>query len=583
MKKNWRDKFSLPRNLSKMLLCMKLTFVFCLCLVMQTFANVSAQTVSLKKHNVSLEEIIWELKAKTTFVFLYSDDDIANVKGISIDAKDLDVDEVLKKCLEGTDLKYVRENNAFIIKKSNKLEMMPQVKERRLSGKVMDKTGQPLPGVTVLLEGTTIGVISDAEGKFALSCPATDKVVLVFTFVGMKTQKVVFGDKNVIDVVMQEEVQEMEEAVVTGIYTRKKESFTGSAATYTKKDLQMIGTQNIIQSLKTLDPAMLMIESKTWGSDPNRLPDIEVRGKTSIIGLKSDYEYDPNQPLFILDGVETDLQTIVNLNMDRVASVTILKDAASTAIYGSKAANGVIVVETVQPEAGVLRVSYNGNFGVQFPDLTDYNLMDAGEKLEFERRSGKYTSRDGSYSQQVDLDEKYFRRLKEVKRGVDTYWLSEPLRTVFNHSHNLYIDGGDDAMRYGLGIGYKNNDGVMKGSNRDIVSGNIDLSYRKKTLLFSNKFSMDVTKSEREPVSFSDFAWANPYNRKTTENGDIPMYLEGPDQATDEYINPLYKFMMKNTKETNMLSLRDNFNAEWQILSSLRVRGRFGVTKTITK
>ena len=583
MKKNWRDKFSLPRNLSKMLLCMKLTFVFCLCLVMQTFANVSAHTVSLKKHNVSLEEIIWELKAKTTFVFLYSDDDIANVKGISIDAKDLDVDEVLKKCLEGTDLKYVRENNAFIIKKSNKLEMMPQVKERRLSGKVMDKTGQPLPGVTVLLEGTTIGVISDAEGKFALSCPATDKVVLVFTFVGMKTQKVVFGDKNVIDVVMQEEVQEMEEAVVTGIYTRKKESFTGSAATYTKKDLQMIGTQNIIQSLKTLDPAMLMIESKTWGSDPNRLPDIEVRGKTSIIGLKSDYEYDPNQPLFILDGVETDLQTIVNLNMDRVASVTILKDAASTAIYGSKAANGVIVVETVQPEAGVLRVSYNGNFGVQFPDLTDYNLMDAGEKLEFERRSGKYTSRDGSYSQQVDLDEKYFRRLKEVKRGVDTYWLSEPLRTVFNHSHNLYIDGGDDAMRYGLGIGYKNNDGVMKGSNRDIVSGNIDLSYRKKTLLFSNKFSMDVTKSEREPVSFSDFAWANPYNRKTTENGDIPMYLEGPDQATDEYINPLYKFMMKNTKETNMLSLRDNFNAEWQILSSLRVRGRFGVTKTITK
>jgi len=144
MKKNWRDKFSLPRNLSKMLLCMKLTFVFCLCLVMQTFANVSAQTVSLKKHNVSLEEIIWELKAKTTFVFLYSDDDIANVKGISIDAKDLDVDEVLKKCLEGTDLKYVRENNAFIIKKSNKLEMMPQVKERRLSGKVMDKTGQQI-------------------------------------------------------------------------------------------------------------------------------------------------------------------------------------------------------------------------------------------------------------------------------------------------------------------------------------------------------------------------------------------------------------------------------------------------------
>ena len=135
---------------------------------------------------------------------------------------------------------------------------------------------------------------------------------------------------------------------------------------------------------------MLVIESKQWGSDPNRMPDIEIRGKTSIVGLKTEFENDPNQPLFILDGVETTLETIVNLSMDRVASVTILKDAASTAIYGSKAANGVIVVETIQPRSGQLRLSYNGNYKIQFADLSDYNLMNAAEKLEFERLSGRY-------------------------------------------------------------------------------------------------------------------------------------------------------------------------------------------------
>lgn len=583
MKKKRNDDFPLPGNLWKILLCVKLTFVLSFCAMMQVTASVNAQTVSLKKQNASLEEIIWELKAKTKFVFLYSDEDIVSVRGIDIDMEHAQVDEVIAECLKGTGLQYVKENNAIIIKPLKKEESLPQVKTRTIQGRVMDKKGQPLPGVTILIEGTNLGVTTDAEGKFVLSCPDQEKMELRFTFVGMKTQKVTVSDQAEIKVVMEEDTQEMSEVVVTGIYERKKESFTGSAATYTKHELKMIGTQNIIQSLKTLDPAMLMLESKTWGSDPNTLPDIEIRGKTSVVGLKSEYEYDPNQPLFILDGVETDLQTIVNLNMDRVASVTILKDAASTAIYGSKAANGVIVVETVQPEAGSLRVAYNGNFGVQFPDLKAYNLMNAAEKLEFERLSGKYTATDESYGSQVELDNKYYNRLKEIQRGVDTYWLREPLRTVFNHSHNLYIDGGDEAMRYGLGLGYNNNNGVMKGSNRDVISGNIDLSYRRKNLLFSNKFSMDVTKAEREPVAFSDFARANPYNRKETEEGEIPMYLEGPAQQTDEYINPLYKFNIKNTNETNTFSLRDNFNAEWQVLSSLRVRGRFGVTKTVSK
>lgn len=137
---------------------------------------------------------------------------------------------------------------------------------------------------------------------------------------------------------------------------------------------------------------MMVLENKQWGSDPNRMPKIEIRGKTSVVGLQTEFENDPNQPLFILDGVGDHAETIINLNMDRVASVTILKDAASTAIYGSKAANGVIIVETKSPESGQLRLSYSGNYGISFADLSDYNLMNASEKLEYELLAGQLFS-----------------------------------------------------------------------------------------------------------------------------------------------------------------------------------------------
>lgn len=208
------------------------------------------------------------------------------------------------------------------------------------------------------------------------------EVVLVFSFVGMKKLEKAYKGETELSVILEEEVAEMEEVIVTGIYERRKESFTGSASTYTSQDLKKVGNQNVIQSLKSLDPAFAVLENNEYGSDPNHLPDLEIRGKSSIVGLKEQYNVDPNQPLFILDGFETTLQTIMDLDLDRIASITILKDAASTAIYGSKAANGVVVVETMQPAQGELRVTYSGNFNVQMPDLSSYKLMNSEEKLQ---------------------------------------------------------------------------------------------------------------------------------------------------------------------------------------------------------
>ena len=249
MKKEWNEGFPLPRGLSKkMLLRMKLTLVLLCCMFMQSFASLYAQSITLKKRNVSLEEVIWELKEKTKLTFLYSDEDVSAVKGIDLDVKDLGVDAVLEQCLAGTGLGYVKTNDAIIIRKVEELEQSPQQKMRRITGKVTDENGEPLPGVGILIQGTTMGVASDVEGNYALDCPDMENLTLLFSFVGMESQQIVVGTRSVVNVVMKSEAAEIDEVVVTGIYTRKKESFTGSSQTYKAEELKSVGNQNLIQS-----------------------------------------------------------------------------------------------------------------------------------------------------------------------------------------------------------------------------------------------------------------------------------------------------------------------------------------------
>ena len=384
---------------------------------------------------------------------------------------------------------------------------------------------------------------------------------------------------------MHEEAAEIEEVVVTGIFTRKSESFTGSTATFKADDLKKIGGQNVLQSLKTLDPSFTIIESREFGSDPNRLPDIEIRGKSSVIGLREEFGTDPNQPLFILDGFETDLKTVVDLNMDRVASVTILKDAASTAIYGSKAANGVVVIETKKPEPGKFRVTYSGNVFISIPDLTDYNLMNAAEKLEFEQKAGRYISELGDSDEQLFLDSLYNLNRAEVARGVDTYWLSEPVRTAITHKHNLYAEGGDDAIRYGLGFTYNRTNGVMEQSWNELAGANFDLTYRKGKLLLGNKMYYNFYKQEDPIVSFAEFAKANPYYRKDAGAGEVERYLVDMDTYSGRYRveNPLYNASLNSFKTSDKSQFDNKLNAEFRIFPELVLRGRFAIGLTTTK
>lgn len=455
-----------------------------------------------------------------------------------------------------------------------------------IKGRVIDRDSLPLPGVAVVIEGTTVGTSTDPDGYYTLTTARMDNMTLVFSFVGMKTVKETVGQRTTINVTLQSESQNIEEVVVTGIYSRNKESFTGSAKTYTNKDLKMVGNTNVLRSLQTLDPSFNIVENNLMGSDPNTLPEINVRGTTSITAMSQEYSQDPNQPLFILDGFESTLETINNLSMDRVASITILKDAAATAIYGSKAANGVIVVETKAPEPGTLQVNYSGNLNLSFADLSDYNLMNAEEKLEFERLAGRYGTLDAN-GDVVDEGyiEIYNSRLAEVRRGVDTYWMSEPLRFAVSHTHDLFVEGGDDRMRYGLGFNYNKTQGVMKGSDRDVLNGNVRLIYRYKTLAFTNYMNVDYSIEQREKVAFSEFSRANPYYRKTNEYGEAEMILETMYEGTssESYVyNPLYDMQQNSSDETKTFGFRNNFEIDWRIVSTLRARARFSISKTVS-
>lgn len=458
-------------------------------------------------------------------------------------------------------------------------QTMPLVTIR---GTVLDENGLSVIGASVYLKETpAIGVAADIDGKFELNCPWTPNMVIVVSSIGYETQEVkVANPTKPLEVTLTETSQMLKETVVTGYFNRSMESFTGSAVTVTAKELQAIGNQNVIESLKNIDPAFIVGDSYELGSNPNQFNEINIRGKSSFAGLQGEYDGNPNEPLFILDGFETTKTAVFDLDMNRVASVTILKDAAAKAIYGSKAANGVVVIETVAPTSGTLRVNYQGNVSVEMPDLTSYDLTNAREKLEVELNAGRYSSNSPSHQQA--LDQQYNELLKNVESGVNTYWLSKPLRVGVGNKHTLFFEGGDDAMRYGATIMYNNIAGAMKGSDRTTMQGNITLSYRVKNLMFRNSLSVTHNKAFESPYgSFSEYARLNPYYKPYDENGNINKVLgrfqpSGYGAAARIYYNPLYNATLGTKNESRYTEIVENFYIEWQAHKNLRLTGRLG-------
>ncbi|MCW3462948.1 SusC/RagA family TonB-linked outer membrane protein [Chitinophaga nivalis] len=554
--------------------------------------------VTVKVRNQPISNVLSEIEKQTNLSFVYDGAQIDPAQFISISANDATLKEVLHNIFNET-VKYTIVGNQVIVKHTGSNGATSYQVAGRAATPVQDKrqiiTGsvtlrdtkgneQRVPGITIRVKGKIIGTQTNGFGSFRIMVEEGD--ILVVSFVGYKTREIPFKANSPLEIVLEEDATKVKEVVITGIYERNKESTTGSIATYTAKELKQIGNQNVIQSLRSLDPSFTVFENNKLGANPNILPSLEIRGKTSILGLKEQFGTDPNQPLFILDGFQTTLRTIIDLDMNRVESVTILKDAASTAIYGAKAANGVIVVETRKPKPGELRVSYSTDNSIVMPDLRDYNLMNATEKLEFERITGRYrpNSRiENDENARQLMDSLYNVKKLQVLRGVNTYWMSEPLQVGYATNHSLYIEGGDNQMRYSAGANYKKVKGVMKGSGRDMGGANLKLMYRKKKLSFNNNLSVNFyTANESSWGSFENFARANPYYPKRNEDGTVSKYLDilpTPGGGYDTTANPLFNALQPNMDRTKNFGVVNNFNVEYAVNNDLRIRARVGITK----
>ena len=567
MKKKRNGRSGKLPGLRKMVLMMKLCVFFLFASFLSVAANGYSQNtrLSLMKQNASVIEVLTEISQKTDMQFLYNDNELQGIQ-VNVSLKNATLHEMLDKIFAGLPLSYSILDSVIVI--SPKGKPLPQaLKTVTITGQIKDKDGNPLPGATVRIKDTQMGVVSDQDGKFKLEVGEIKDLMLQVSFIGYKTQTVKPGEQRVLYIVLEEEAQKMDEVVVTGYFTKTKSSYTGSAVTVQAEELKRISPTNLFKALQAYEPSLQIVENNEYGSDPNKLPEILIRGKSSFEGKS-------NNPLFIMDGYEVDMQKVFDFDIERIKQITILKDASATAIYGSRAANGVIVIETKMPEKGRLTASYNFNATVEIPDLTDYDLLNAAEKLEFERLAGVYKDKDGNIEQQRKLDRLYESRHKEVLRGVNTYWLSKPLRTAFKHTHSLYLGGGNENSRYGININYGNNPGVMKGSKRDRLGLSFTWNYTiSQKLRIGNMLSVDQNNTEESPYgNFSKYTEVNPYERAYDEMGRCIKRLSNGEA------NPVFDATLNNVNKSKSTSFNDNFDFEWYIVEGIRLTGRFAYT-----
>ena len=544
-------------------------------------ASVKSQNsvVNLTLKNVSVEQALTKVEKQLKQNFFFNRENVDLERKVDLQLSDADLDELVLQ-LFGRDYKYRVVDNIIVVSRKDEEQEQPQ--QIKVEGVVKDKRGDALPGVTVLIKGTKIGVATDLDGKYSLSVPVGAQV-LVFSMVGMQDKEETVGKRTRIDVVLEEAVSELEDVVVTGYYTQAKNSFTGAARTITAEELQMGGNQNILTALQNVDPSFMKIDNNLAGSNPNVVPEFQIRGAGSISGIESEYEGNPNSPVFIVDGFEMTAEKVYDMDPYRVASITLLKDAAATAIYGSRASNGVVVITTNAPANGKMQVSYNVDASFYIADLSDYNVCNAEEKLAIEKAAGMYTAT--AVNSQLTLDRWYNEKLANIKRGYDTYWLDKPLDAVaVANKHTLRLDGGNDHIRYGLEVNYSNTPGVMKESGRRRLALGMELQYIYKNLTFRNTLTYSNVKATNSPYgSFSTYTQLNPYVRYKDDDGnyiyEVDRYIPvGGGGLGKTFYNPLYNTTLNTVDEEKYNDVTNNFGVDWTIIEGLRLKGSFSFT-----
>ena len=477
-----------------------------------------------------------------------------------------------------------------------------------VKGVVKNDANETLEGATVAIAGTKIFVSTTKNGTFELK-NVPESATLRVSYVGhIATQLKLKPGQTDVTIRMNRSTGMLNEVVVnTGLYKRPTGNFTGASKTFTGEELKNVNPSNVLQALSVVEPSVRIEQNNALGSDPNQLPILQLRGQNNLPlatqgggdasvtpvsngDVMSGYLLNPNQPLIILDGFQTTLQTIYDMDINRIASITVLKDAAATTAYGSKAANGVIVVETKQPIAGRTQVSYSVNFQVEAPDLSSYHMLDANGLLEAQRLAGVYSDPNNHFND-LALKQWYDYRLYQAQSGVNTYWLSQPVRTGFGTNHSLNISGGNRSVRYALGLNYNNGVGVMKGSGRDRYGLSYMLMYTAKGFRFTNNTSVGYARGNNTLWgSYSQYVNQFPFFRPYDSAGNVLKVLE-PNGATlgfsmnapggGPFTNSMYNSQLNAKDYSYYLAFTNNTNLEWTIRPDLRMQAAFSYSNNL--
>ena len=569
-------KISLRNALSCVLILLTL-------LPVQAAGNYQQNTkVSLNLSEVPLKNVLDEIEDQTDYRFFYKVGDINPSEKVSVNVKEQQLNEVLNDVFSQLPITYSFKGNQIVLTKRsasiNNTNPNTTSQVATITGVVTDNNDVPLPGVTVLKRGSYKGVTTDFDGVYSIEASEGD--IIVFRYIGFVTQQFTIEDDSPLNVIMQPDVEELSEVVLTGYFERKKESFTGAETTISGEEIMSVSNQNVLQAVSLADPTFKLVESNQFGSNPNRLPDFTIRGSSSVsTNLDSDFQNNPNMPTFIMDGFEVSPQLVFDLDPNQVESVTILRDASATAIYGSRASNGVVVITTKKPEPGKLRVRFSSNIDFAAADLSDYNLMNAAEKLEFEVLSGIYSS--GNVAINEDRQQNYQEILTLVEQGVNTDWTAIPVRDLgVADSHSATFEGGTQDFVYAATIFHKETAASMKGSDRARNGISVRLQHNKDKVKFSNTMSYtQVNSHESHFGDFSAYTYLNPYFYPYDENGRVKENLYVFENGT-VVPNYLYNSTLNTFDKSEYSVFLNNFSFSWDINQDLRLTSRIGLTST---
>ena len=497
------------------------------------------QNVTLKLTKVSLYELFDAIHKQTGLRFLYNAEQMQEISTVDVDVENKKVKEVLADVLAGSSLTFKYDKDVVMLVKRTAVAQQKSVK---IFGLVTDEKKAPLPGVTVMVKGLTVGTATDKDGKYRLQIPNLEQFSLVFSFVGMETVEVKYQGKDTINVVMKEELNTMEEVVVTGYQNINRRDMVGSYNTMKGDDIMMPNYNSLDQMLQGRMAGMIVMNTS---SRVGTSPKIQIRGASTLLGN--------TDPLWVVDGIiqsdpitlnatavmTQDLSTIIGnqiawLNPQDVETITVLKDASATAIYGSKASNGVIVITTKRGKVDRMTVNYTGNFSFTTrPTYDRFNLMNSQERVAFTdetiEEGSYYTYRpikkmnvyEGLYRMflERDITEADFLKRKKELESVNTNWLKLLTRNAFSHKHSVSVSGGSEKFTYNASIGYSKENGQEIGNDKEMYTGRIAFN----TKLRKN-ITLDVTANGTSMITNGFGPGVNPMDYALSTSRAIPAY-----------------------------------------------------------